>query len=87
MRDDTDGCVADYGAQGCNVKSVIPKIKHCKLKRLEMSESFEWHVFLESVEDLCRKVESWVQLSDSNTLQDFLFTLQARRINSTDAKG
>ena len=33
--DDTDGCVADYGAQGCNVKSVIPKIKHCKLKRLE----------------------------------------------------
>ena len=23
------------GAQGCNVKSVIPKIKHCKLKRLE----------------------------------------------------
>ena len=35
LRDDTDGCVADYGAQGCKVKSVIPKIKHCKLKRLE----------------------------------------------------
>ena len=61
-----------------------------------MSDSFEWHAFLESVEDLCRKVESWVQLSDSNTLQDFLFTLQARRCStdddtmircSTDAKG
>ena len=36
LRDDTkNGCVADYGAQGCNVKSVIPKIKHGKLKRLE----------------------------------------------------
>ena len=36
LRDDTkNGCVADHRAQGCNVKSVIPKIKHCKLKRLE----------------------------------------------------
>ena len=28
-----------------------------------------------AVEDLCRKVEHWIQLSDSNTLQDFLFRL------------
>ena len=25
----------NFGAQGCNVKSASPKIKHCKLKRLE----------------------------------------------------
>ena len=29
-----------------------------------MSESFEWHSFLESVEDLCRQVEHRIQLSD-----------------------
>ena len=44
-----------------------------------MSESFDWHSFLESVEDLCRQVEHRIQLSDSNTLQDFLFRLQAKR--------
>jgi len=44
-----------------------------------MSESFEWHSFLESVEDLCRQVEHRIQLSDLNTLQDFLFRLQAKR--------
>ena len=32
----------NFGAQGCKVKSVSPKIKDCKLKRLEknMIESF-----------------------------------------------
>ena len=71
------------GAQGFNVKSVIPKIE----QRLEknMSESFEWHVFLESVEDLCRKVDRRVQLSHSNTLQDF-FIHTPGKTNSTDAK-
>ena len=44
-----------------------------------MSESFDWHSFLESVEALCRQVEHRIQLSDSNTLQDFLFRLQAKR--------
>ena len=44
-----------------------------------MSKSFDWHSFLESVEALCRQVEHRVQLSDSNTLQDFLFRLQAKR--------
>ena len=47
------------GAQGCSVKSMSPRFKHYKLKRLDknMSKSFEWHIFLESVEDLCREVE------------------------------
>ena len=44
-----------------------------------MSNSFDWHSFRESVEALCRQVEHRVQLSDSNTLQDFLFRLQAKR--------
>ena len=44
-----------------------------------MSERFDWHSFLESVEALCRHVEHRTQLSDSNTLQDFLFRLQAKR--------
>ena len=44
-----------------------------------MSESFDWHGFLEFVEALCWQVEHMVQLSDSNTLQDFLFRLQAKR--------
>ena len=44
-----------------------------------MSESFDWHGFLEFVEALCWQVEHMVHLSDSNTLQDFLFRLQAKR--------
>ena len=39
-----------------------------------MSESFEWHIFLESVEDLCQKVEHRIQLSDSNPYKNFIQT-------------
>ena len=44
-----------------------------------MAENLEWHIFLESVEDICREVERRTHLSDSNTLQEFLFGLQAKR--------
>ena len=52
----------------------------------KMSESFDWLSFLESVEALCRQVEHRIQLSDSNTLQDFLFqtsgkTNSMRKVN------
>ena len=33
-----------------------------------------------AVEDLCRKVEHWTQLSDSNTLQEFLFRLYSGKL-------
>ena len=51
-----------------------------------MSESFEWHIFLESVEDLCQEVEHRIQLSDSNPLQEFYSDFR-KNVNSTDAKG
>ena len=51
-----------------------------------MSESFEWHIFLESVEDLCQEVEHRIQLSDSNPLQE-LYSYSWENVNSTDAKG
>ena len=64
----------NFGALGCGVKSVSPKIKHCKLKRLEKT----CFPVVTAVEDLCRKVEHWIQLSDSNMLQDFLFRLSTQ---------
>ena len=71
----------NFGALGCGVKSVSPKIKHCKLKRLEKHQrDFRVACFpvVTAVEDLCRKVEHWIQLSDSNMLQDFLFRLSTQ---------
>ena len=44
-----------------------------------MARNLEWNMFLESVESLCLEVESRIDLSDSNTLQEFLFGLQEKR--------
>ena len=43
-----------------------------------MAES-EWMIFLELVERTCGEVEHRIHSSDSSTLQDFLFRLQANR--------
>ena len=43
-----------------------------------MAES-EWMIFLELVERTCGEVECKIHSSDSSTLQDFLFRLQAYR--------
>ena len=43
-----------------------------------MAES-EWMIFLELVEHTCGEVERRIHSSDLNTLQDFLFRLQANR--------
>ena len=43
-----------------------------------MAES-EWTIFLELVERTCGEVERRINSSDSSTLQDFLFRLQANR--------
>ena len=43
-----------------------------------MAES-EWTIFLELVECTCGEVEHRIHSSDSSTLQDFLFRLQANR--------
>ena len=39
----------------------------------------EWMIFLELVEHTCGELEHRIHSSDSSTLQDFLFWIQANR--------